>query len=440
MNYSSRKTPFDVPCDKRPLLSIVVNTNSFRDHILSDDREALSLLGLDQFDFLEMLFTPTDDGELLEAFSKNGVECSRLVETNEGWVLVEKTRTHFLPQQQLHSGPIVEGSSVTVLDMILRGRMNGLFVVDAADPFMASSVRRELDVDASEALDRVRVLAANCNLFYIGRNYTVNEGFYYLYRFKTVFRAFQKAYTVVGSKQLDSLAQRLEFLCRAADRASYFALRRADNDNQDNALYHTAFLITLITGVFEDLAWFLTELYSLRIKNDYGVSLRRLTNVKDNEKFFDQLKAANPAMHDYLRQKDTQAALGLFYPVRNQLHHRTFLQALRSMHATKQTDKILFILPEKTVQLMEELDGHDYRAVWNLSDTGLGIAVEPYPFVRRAVGITASIVNELLGFVDWDKMLASLPVDARITAERICAEFDAGPGHFLGWGAEPIYF
>lgn len=440
MSYSSPKTPFDVACDKRPLLSIVVNTNSLRDRVLSDDREALALLALAEFDFLELLFTPTDDAELLEAFSKKGVECSRLVETNEGWVLAEKTRTHFLPQQQLHSGPIVQGSAVHVLDMILRGRINGLFVVDAADPFMTSSVRRELDVDVNEALDRVRVLAANCHLFYVTPHLKVNEGFYYLYRFKTVFRAFQKAYAALGSNQLDSLAQRLEFLCRAADRASYFALRRADNDNQDDALYHTAFLITLITGVFEDLAWFLKELYSIRIKDNRAVSLRRLTNLDENALFFEQLEKANRGMHDYLLRKETQAKLGLFYPVRNQLHHGLFVRALRSVNPTKQTDKILFIIPEKTVLPMEELDGSDYRTIWKLSDTGLGTAVEPYPFVRRAVGITASIANELLGLIDWDKILSSMPVDARTRVELTSAEFDAGPGHFLGWGAEPIYF
>ncbi len=57
--------------------------------------------------------------------------------------------------------------------------------------------------------------------------------------------------------QFYSLSQRLEFICRGTDKVSYFSLKYANNHTQNNALYHLGYLIMLITGAFDDLAWIL---------------------------------------------------------------------------------------------------------------------------------------------------------------------------------------
>ncbi|GLC89696.1 hypothetical protein LYSBPC_28230 [Lysinibacillus piscis] len=77
----------------------------------------------------------------------------------------------------------------------------------------------------------------------------INEGYYYLFRFKKVFINFQNVWTTVLNleenigyskliNQFDSLLQRLNFICRAIDKLSFEALKNANNDTQDNILYH----------------------------------------------------------------------------------------------------------------------------------------------------------------------------------------------------------
>jgi len=445
-------TPFDRLPTERPLLKLLLHSNSLRERFLSRDPTAAALLRLQGFDFVQVMVTPTTDLDILEYLKEHDIECPMIERSEDYWVIVEPTSVQGIGPVQPnidYAAPVTPGSRITWLDFIMARNLDAdYFVGDPGDAFFASNMRKHNDLEPDEALNRVRILAANSGIFEIVPNYRANEGFYYLYRFKKVFRSFQKAYTtaVLGGviplaarEQLESLAQRLEFICRAADHASFFSLRRADNDNQDRMLYHAAYLVMLITGVFDDLAWFLAHMYSVNV-NKMGVGLRCMPTHKVNQQFFAALQAANPSVASFLLLAETQTKLNLFYPVRHRLQHGLFLEALRYLERGKQIDKILFIVPVESVKLMEQLDGPDYRASWGLYGSAQDAYIDPHRFVSRALEIVASITNDLLDRFDWDEAIKAAPAETERQVRESWSGFEAGVGRFLGWGAEPVYF
>lgn len=351
--FQSQPTPFDRPPDERPLIKLVLHSDSLRQRLLTGDLHVTALFALWNFDFVELLITPTTDPEVLAYLSQHQLQCANVWRSANHWALVEPTRRRLICPVQAninYSAPVVSGSHVTWLDFFLgRHRDFDYFVVSPEDQFFYSNLRKEQDLDPQEALNRVRILAVNSGLFYVQPKTTVNEGFYYLYRFKKVFQSFQKAYTaapfservpVDACKQFDSLAQRLELICRAADHASHFALRRADNDNQDRALCHTAFLIMLITGAFDDLAWLIAHMYSIKVDRQ-KVSLRKQPKGA-NRQFFAAFDSTNSSLKEFLFLPKTQTQLNLFYPIRNKLQHGVFLEPIHFV--LEQSNKNLLII------------------------------------------------------------------------------------------------
>src|SRR5690606_20587977 len=118
-----------------------------------------------------------------------------------------------------------------------------------------------------QAIELIRLLAVDKDCFYTKPNEKISGFYYYLYRYKSIFFEFQPAWTkvvyakdhgIIDSKveeQFDSLAHRLEYICRSADKVSIYSLKEGNNSNQANALYHFGYLVMLITGVYDDIAW-----------------------------------------------------------------------------------------------------------------------------------------------------------------------------------------
>jgi hypothetical protein len=431
--FKSSPTPFDRSPEVRPLVKLLVHSRSLSPRFTVGDQLTTKLLMLGSFDFVEILATPDDDSAFLTALASFGVEAANVVATEGNWGLKRTHSSRMIGPVQTsidYSEPVVPGSRVTWLDFIMARNLDyDYFVVDREDPLFSSSATRNNDISVEEAIDRVRLLSVRAGVFCILPNYRVDEGFYYLYRFKKIFGSFQKAYTtaVFGSmtnharERLDSLAQRLAFICRAADQASIYSLGRAMHDNQDRSL-----------------AWFIAEYYNVQF-NKMGVSIRKFSDNKPNDRFFIAIQAANSKLYQVLTAASFQTRLNLFYPVRNRLHHGVFINGVRVMGGTSD-DGDKFVLPQEAISLMEELDGADYRHRWGVTSRIDRNFVDPHRYVSRSVEIAASIVNEFLDAFDWEALIAKLPAEQAIQIRESLERYNTGLGHFLGWSAEPLYF
>lgn len=353
------------------------------------------------------------------------------------------------PAERTDLSPISPGSAVTY-DDVMRAQFERAHFLAApeGDPECDHEVAGVTILSWTEVLDRLRLLFVNNGLFLVSPGFRVNEGFYYLYRFKKVFSSYQKAWStasfansVVGSAgdNLQSLGQRLELICRAADQTSYFALRRADNDNQDHALYHAAFLIMLITGAFDDVAWLIARLYGIEV-DKMGVGLRVIAKNRGNTRFWEAMADNNPALSNYLRSPNVQGQIRLFYPVRHKLQHGLFLEAVHYSNPSKNFDRNLFVIPDEMVTELRELFGDEAKLRWGLKPGHDGTYVDPHRLASEAVKITAEIINGALDRIPWMTLIDDVAPSVQETIVESWNSFEQGVGTFLGWGTEPIYF
>jgi hypothetical protein len=375
-------TPFDRPATANPLLTIAVSMDELDDR---DADMAERVLALAEFPFLSVI------------------------------------RTY-------------KKQPVPVHDLLVRS-------VPSSDPVGPSG-----SVSPATAIEFVRLLLTNLGMFFVRRNFEVNEGFYYLYRYKSSFPTYQKAWstaicgqTAISSDvrdQLQSLGTRLDFLCRSFDRGAHNSLRRANNDTEDNTLYHLAYFVMLVTGMLDDLAWILAYLFSLKLRR-IDVKLR-IDAGRDSSPFLDAIRVASPNVADKLADTEIQKLIRAFYPIRDRLQHRQFLLGVLHVGRPWTEPRILFDFSEAIQPLLlasSDGTGRDW-GVQGSSPT----YVDPYVFLSRGFKAAGSIHEEVLGAINWVTLLGPKGNTERDCADKSLERWHVSPAAFFKWPAAPLYF
>lgn len=450
MSAIQEKTPFDRTYNDYPLIRILIHTDSLADDILNKEKVAISLLRMTHFHFLDIHFTPSSNIDVLDVMSKYGVEpCDYIY--HEDFVTLrgknfETVITLNTNKERLLMGTY-DNSKLKLIDIIAGHSDNyDYFVVGKYDGLHQSITKRKTDISPEDGIELIRILLVNLGHFYVVPGYKVNEGYYYLYRFKKIFSEFQPAWSIIVSgqgygsisqevvNQFDSLSQRLEFICRATDKVSYYSLKQSNNDTQDNTLYHFGYLIMLITGIFDDLAWILTHIYKLRL-NRMEVVLKEPVKKK---RFYGQLSEKNKELYNFLTTDHTQNLIKMFYPIRDALQHRQFIKGMKFSDTDGYNDNV-FALPEFTVDIMKEItyDIKEYGFIFSHKDTFL---FDSHIFASQTIKDIAFIVNHILALIDWEQMIESLP-EENIEQIRVSQKkHEEGLYTFLGIREEPLYF
>lgn len=341
--------------------------------------------------------------------------------------------------------PVNPASSVSILDdLFARDEQVDLFIVRPGDPYEDRSNVRPRRVSPAEALELVRLLFLINDVYELRPGFPLPPWIYYLVRSKRVFPELQRAWTVAAHageeglpaglyRQLESLGHRIGFLLRAADRTSIHALRDPGNTAEEESLFHLGYLVMLATGVFDDLAWLIQQRYALGV-HAKEVGLR--FNAKRPD-FFKRLKGKNAALHAYLTDAETQAALKVVYPVRDRLQHQMFLRSL--LLSSPRHHGIVFEFPEGFAASVELLDGTTSLASWGVVRTR-DEYVDPHRFASRVVAMLAEIVNTVLRLIDFDTLAATLPGEKQEAIRVSHLKFESGLGRFMDWGQEPLHF
>lgn len=448
---SVKKTPFDRTRGDEPILRILIHTDSIANDIINEEKIIVSLLKMSHFSFLAIHFTPTNNSQILKVMTKYGVEPCKYYFHEDARFHVSLRSTSYDSIISFHKSKddlmkeIYENSKVKVID--LHGRNNEFydyFIVAKDDVLYQSTLKRSTDIPPDEAIELIRILLVNLGYYYVVPRFKVNEGYYYLYRFKKIFKEFQPAWSIVVfghgygiseeiMNQFDSLSQRLEFICRATDKVSYFSLKHANNDTQDSTLYHLGYLIMLITGAFDDLAWILTHIYELRLSKMEVV----LKEPVKKKRFYEQLQEKNKKLHDFLTLDHTQNIIKMFYPIRDSLQHRQFVRGMK--FSSNDYENNVFALPKHTVDIMRNIteDTKDYGLVFSHKDTFL---FDAHIFTTKVTENFAYIVNNTLALIDWERIIASLPLDKVDQIRDSQQKIEEGLSRFLRLRETPLYF
>jgi hypothetical protein len=233
---------------------------------------------------------------------------------------------------------------------------------------------------------------------------------------------------------LDSLGRRLEFICRAYDKVAFFSLKTANHDVQNNQLYHLAYFVMLITGVFDDLAHIIEEFYHMRIKGRKNISLRIPPNEKP-KKFYQVIQSENAALYEFLTASDIRRDINAFYPIRDSLQHRELLRGILYSKGSE-IQKNVFELSRETAESLKMIsDAPTYIVSWDPF-----CLLDPLPFIKWAQEVTITLVNHILSSIDWNSVCETLPEDIRSKIRESDQLFKQGVWKFWGWPEEPWYF
>lgn len=441
------KNPFDRDPQSVPLIRFMLHTNSLSSEMLLKDSPAYRLVKLNCFKEVEIMPLPTDNNDIRAVLNTNGLVCTEYYsyESSVGLKASDGSIYNVVSRSPKNIWePIISDSGVALADLFASNICDYL-VVGATEPSLKCKVAGDNILTAEQALEMVRIILTAHGRFCIRPKETVNEGFYYLYRFKNLFMEFQHAWTVTvyahGKglpekvfEYLDSLGRRLEFICRAYDKVAFFSLKTANNDTQDNQLYHLAYFIMLITGAFDDLAHIIKEYYQLRINDRWDVSLR-IPQRKETTRFYQTLQSKNAALHTLLTTAGTQREINALYPIRDSLQHRDFLKGLVLHDASPREYKNLFELSDEAAESLV-VASIASNCIVRLHKPCL----DPLLFITWARKVLAALVNGVLSSIDWDSVYTTLSLDIQDKIHASNESFQRGVSQFLGWPEEPLYF
>ncbi len=444
------ENPFDRDPQSIPLMRFVLHSTSLADEILAEDSPAHRLVKLHSLREIQVIPLPTAKNDLRKRYADRGLvsteysadESRAALKASDGSTYdVISPFTSRLPNNLWD--PIIENSSVTLADLFASNTGDYL-VVSEAEPSLEQRVARNSIVTAEHALDMVRIILTAHSRFYVGPRTSISESFYYLYRYRKLFRGFQYAWTVAAHARekglpekiydhLLSLGTRLEFGCRAYDKVAFLSLKTASYDHLNTQLYHLAYFIMLVTGIFDDLAHIIEEFYHLEIKGRKNIDLRMPPGQKPS-KFYEELQAENATIYAFLTESDTQRDIRAIYPLRDSLQHREFLTGVQ-LHEMSEMGKNVFELNADTSERLKRVsDSLIFIIGWD------PCFLDPLQFIRWAQGVTIKIVNRVLSSIDWDSVCETLPSDIQDKIRVGNESYEQGFGQSLGWPEEPLYF
>ncbi len=443
---SSINNPFGYIRHPTHLIQLLLHSTSLSDEILSEGSPAHRLVIANRFKEVNVISLPINNNEVLKKLLENDVvhteyisdESSASLKASDGSLYnVVSPFAQRLPDKLWE--PINSNSSVTLAD-IFSSNICDYLVVGSNDSARAIKVAGDNIITAKQALEQIRIVLTSHNLFYVTPNEQTSEWLYYLYRYKKLYKEIQYVWTIaVHAKVIkeklydyfDSLQRRLEFICRACDKVVIFSQQPATVDTQSNLLYHLAYFVMLITGVFDDLSHIIYEYYNMnpQIRSRY-VGLR----VQENKKFFKILYSENTNLHDFLVKEAIQGAIGIFYPIRDSLQHREFLNGTWFSESNENRRNI-FEMSTETAESIKTFEGTSTFVI-NLHKPCL----DPLPFTMWAQEILITIVNTVLSSIKWYSLYEQLPADAQEKIRSSSQHKEEGLAQSLGWSTEPLYF
>jgi len=222
----------------------------------------------------------------------------------------------------------------------------------------------------------------------------LNKGFWYLYSMRLKVPHYN-----FGDVYIGALATRMVYSLTAVDEIGFQYYSGSNNDTMDDSLYHFNYLISLITGIFDNLALETDKKLSIHFPIKERISL---SNRRDD--FLKEIRKKEPALRDYI---STYANfIQTIYLFRELVLHREGLRNAGFSYKDKDIVwKANFIrITEKMNDYIRNMDSqreYDPFTEWGRYLVHKEMFVEPYHFSKSAVKLLIEFVDgylKLLGY------------------------------------------
>lgn len=127
--------------------------------------------------------------------------------------------------------------------------------------------------------------------YYARNRYLLNKGYWYWLSMRLKLPHYN-----VGDTMIDALAFRFYYALMALDEMGIQFYLGVNNDTMDNTLYHFNYLISLITGIFDNLALKTNSYLSINVADLRRVSL---SNVSGRQ-FLKEIRTKRPDIRDHI--------------------------------------------------------------------------------------------------------------------------------------------
>lgn len=429
---------YDQASHKEPVVAVTIGPSAVAG--MSDGDFAL-LSDLAHYEFIDLCLLPLDH-PLPEQVKSSPAQIGRVRYSDPHVILDRPTSSMLLGvQDTLEHFKSMEGNSPDqALEYLalFSSRDAGLLV---GSPDAVRSKPKEIEGSAvycswPELLDHLRLICAATEHFEAAPRFTVNEGFYYLYRRDKIFPDFRRAWFYgreSAERRLQGLWTRLEFLCRSADAAEIASLRTPNNDTEDRALFHLAYHYILATGAFDDLAAVADQIYGLDL-NMYRRTLRRGRQGRSTA--VEAISSHNQELAQFLESERIQKAIGSFYPIRDALQHREFPYTVGMMKAPRRKRPSVMVVPVGAVQDLATAIGDGSPPIGPWSEGENMATAELNWLARSTMAAAATVVNGFMRHIPWRGIASE---NARAAGDDHWRRFEESVARFLGWPREPVF-
>lgn len=277
---------------------------------------------------------------------------------------------------------------------ILHNRLNDLFdYIVASDAWCEEHEEYDNIISYSEAKDILRLFLIQKKEFEMVNNYYVDESLYYIYRYKELFQEYQNFWSSIlkSSNNADidaanALGNRLLLFSMCMDNASIEVYKTQNNITALHIKYHVSFLLLLITGSFDSLAWLINNLYGLGFETKKRKQIDLI-----NKDFRKAVEQKSSILHSILSESDFINQVDAIRELRDRIVHRDFIDTISNGDGARRKNYLWIdqIVSEKLLKA-----GFDEK--WYLMKTGDLNAIDILSFLKYLQKVTVAIVNRFL--------------------------------------------
>jgi hypothetical protein len=250
-----------------------------------------------------------------------------------------------------------------------------------------------------EAVEIVDLYFKNKGKFHLAPRWFANKGLWYWLSFRKKIPYFN-----VGDQILGALSQRFVFLLMSVDEMGYQYYSGVNNDTMDNTIYHFNYFISLVSGIFDNLAIRTKDQYNLVFKGSDNPCRTSLNNDLGRE-FLRALRDKNALLRKHIN--DHVHFIKTIYLLRDVVLHREGLQAtsFENMSIDEPWRANFIRVPAETATLLKQCkDKNEDYEPWTHFGIFSESYLEPFKFAKSSVLILADFCNEylkLLGFKNF---------------------------------------
>lgn len=288
-----------------------------------------------------------------------------------------------------------EGIFVTENKLILKSRRR----------ISASGTMRRTIMSLDEAVEFMDLYSKKRHRFHLRPYVTANKGLWYWISLRSKLPHYN--ISMNDASMINALASRFKYLLMSVDEIGMNFYTGTGNDEREGTVYHFNYFITLITGIFDNLALESRARYSIRFDRDHFPS-RTSLSASTGADFLKELKKHNPSLRDHIQRHAD--FINLIYEMRELVVHREGFKnmGLEYDSRAEKWDANVILISSKAAEIIGRLGDtrtqYSPFSKWGVYTVRNEAFVEPYRFAKTAGIILIKFVDDflrLLGEQDW---------------------------------------